>query len=1197
MLAVVLVGALIAQSSLAAPSPNCAELCEDQNVGSYGQSKSSSSYSSYSKSSYGHGIPGMSGSGSLGLAGSRLENLDENVIGTSGLSRPGNWQDEKHFVTDDGRGQMSYRAGQTVSNNGFSKYAQHSYSYGSHESHAPLSNSQVLSTEQFGRELQSMRNRISSFMGNFHLDIGSNVNTNVLQDFKSKADLLGSQLNNACNQVDVGSSTYQQMQQIISQFHRDVDKKQREMENLIYQNSGVGVSSSNIGSSSSTTHGSVYRYPVATSAQHEEQVSKVQSLISSFYTTFNRPDTNFQYQQDLNAQVDAINAKLAELNYESTQNDSDRARIDHLKRQFETYVTQIRLRIQEIERRNQEEEARRKDRELQLKLEKQQQEEKLRQEELLRAQQQEEERLRLQHQEEERLRLQHQEEERLRLQHQEEERLQLQRKQDEENKRARQEQEQQARLVLSNAQQSSVKITGGSMYEQSGRGYGSQTQSAGSAYTESHGYGGHTKPQPVIQPHVDLTAAMSRLQQDLNRLQTEVNNFNMYTMRLTSANSVTVVGEAERQAEQLRERINNLCETSSRYQNQNVLLSAEDLGKHFEDLFRTFQNQAANYSQQQGGGSSSSSGFSASSGYSSESSYGSSGRYSSSRAPAITNVEYEHSKSVELEVGRKPGRSQSYTTSIGSAYGATSSYGAQGVDGKFRTGLIDLGQSGSGARQVDCVEMFAGQPCVEQPRRYRRHVGEQEYSYFSDLNQKAEDITQQHQQHSTDHFQYNQQVQLPRESRPSRNQNFDRQSELSQQTEDLSQQNVHIGLESFQQPRSKKFNSTHQAPNQVQAPKSPTTEIQQNNYNDKYTAQQKIISLTPEPPRVQPITLGKSKPEQENPNLQFRPETETFILKESNFNNYQQRNDFDQIHNNDQTQKPHGLTLGIQQIQQNIDNLSQQHQSVETVDTNQANEYLQRLGGESTTVRHQAIKPLIKPVSRYSKPWQIHEFQHTTPQQLQNNQKETEVESVDIQRPLASQNLNNDRPSVDPKGNLFKHSQVSTMPSAVKDELNDYQKSSLDSDLGQQHEQVGSHDLQEQRDNVRFHHLLKPTRVEERQESLYDFNKNQENQQQRVANNHNFNSSQFEERDFNQQTQEVSYDGQSSQLEFDVQRQKTKSNLEEGTLSVNKTKSIYSTAEVEASTTPSTFWKRVGHKLSDSFNKVKERTKAIFSQD
>jgi hypothetical protein len=727
MLPVVLVVALIAQTGLGVPTPNCAELCEDQNVGgSYGQSKSSSSYSSYSRSSYGHGRQALPSTGSLGLTGSRLENLDENVIGTSGLNRPGNWQDEKHYITDDGRGQMSYRAGQTVSNNGFSKYAQHSYSYGSHESHAPLSNSQVLSTEQFGRELQNMRNSISSFMGNFHSDIGSNVNANVLQDFKQKANLISNQLSSVCNQVDVGSSMYQQMQQVMSQFQRDVDKKQREMENLIFQNSG---------SSSSTTLGSTYRYSTAPSAQREEQVSKVQSLITSFYATFNRPETNVQYQQDLNTQVETINDKLADLGYESTQNESERARIDHLKRQFETYVSQMRLRIQEIEHRNQEEEAKRKDRELQLKLEKQQQEElqRLRQleedrvrlqqqeeerirlqqleEERVRLQQQEEERVRLQLLEEERLRQQQQEEERIRLQKQQEERLRLQHKQEEENKRIRQEQEQQARLVHSNTQQSNLKITGSTTYEQSVKGYGSQTQGANTGYTESRNYGNHLKSQPIIQPHIDLTAAMSRLQQDLNRLQTEVNNFNMYTMRLTSSNSVTIVGEAERQAEQLRERINNLCETSSRYQNQNILTSAEDLGRRFEELFRSFQSQAANYS-----------GYSASSGFSSESSYGSSGHYGAVRAPALSNVEYEHSKTVEVEVGRKPAASsQSYSS--GSAYGSTSSYGAHGADDKFRVGLIDLGHGGSGAPQVECVEMYAGQPCVERPKRYQRHVG------------------------------------------------------------------------------------------------------------------------------------------------------------------------------------------------------------------------------------------------------------------------------------------------------------------------------------------------------------------------------------------------------------------------------------------------------------------------------------------
>lgn len=295
------------------------------------------------------------------------------------------------------------------------------------------------------------------------------------------------------------------------------------------------------------------------------------------------------------------------------------------------------------------------------------------------------------------------------MQQQEDERVRLLHQQEEENKRIRQEQDERARLALLQKQQSKVKISGSATYEHSMAGsYGTQMQGSTSGYTDSYNYGSHAKPQPVIQPHVDLTAAMSRLQQDLNRLQTEVNNFNIYTMRLTAANSVTIVGEAERQAERLRERINNLCETSNRYQNHNIQSSAEDLGRRFEELFRSFQNQAASYSSQSG------SSFSA--GYSSESSYGASGHYGAVRAPAIGNVEYEHSKSVDVEVGRRPAASQSYAA--GSSYSSANSYGAHGADGQYRTGLIELGQNGSGgARQVDCVEMYAGQPCVEQPRR------------------------------------------------------------------------------------------------------------------------------------------------------------------------------------------------------------------------------------------------------------------------------------------------------------------------------------------------------------------------------------------------------------------------------------------------------------------------------------------------
>lgn len=782
MLALLLVGALVAQAALGAPT-DCTEFCDDQSTPGFGQRKTSS-YSGYSKSSSWASKQRLGSSG-LGRTGSRLENFDDNVVGHVGvgeLERPGNWQDEKHYITDDGRGQMSYRAGQSVSNNGFSKFAEHSYRYGTQDSHAPLANSQILSTAEFSRELQSMRSRINSFMGNFNLDAGSIMNANTLQEFKSKASVISNQMNNVCNQVDSGSSMYQQMQQMIQQFQRDVEQRQQEMEAVIFQ-----------ASSRSSTHGSI-RYPSRPSTQYapiqqyptrpsaiqqyptrpspisedtivqqrvQEQVTNVQSLISSFYTVFNRPDTNLQYQQDLATQVDIVNQKLADLTFDAAQSESLRLRVERLKTQFDSYVLQLRNRIQDIEKRQREDEARRLEREMQLKIEKQQHEEKMRklEEERLRLQQQEAERLRLQHEEEERqrqlqleeerTRLQQEEEERQRLRHLEQERLRLEQEevklQQDREEHARilavqQQNLQQQQLQLQQQQQQqpqyvtphvtgTLEVSGSSSYEHSIKGtYVNPVSTGATASSGSYVHGSHgssyTRPQQVMQPHVDLTAATNRLQQDLNRLQNEISHFNMYSARLTSANSASVVSEAEAQAEALRQSINNLCETSGRYQKLDVKSRAEDLGRRLEELFRAFQTEAANYSSQSG--SESSSGFSASGGYSSESAYGSTGKYSSVRAPAVTNVQLEHSKSTEIEIGRRPAASQRYSSGSGhsatSGYGASARYGARTGD-QFQSGLIDLGQGAASGQQVDCVEMNAGQPCINESRRYRRDVG------------------------------------------------------------------------------------------------------------------------------------------------------------------------------------------------------------------------------------------------------------------------------------------------------------------------------------------------------------------------------------------------------------------------------------------------------------------------------------------
>lgn len=713
MLVLLISSALLSFQVLGAPT-NCDVFCNDQQQQQEQGNFGGSSYSSYAKSSYDHRLQRISSNpGTLGT-NARLENLDENVIGNVNnglglnLDRPGNWQDEKHYVTDDGKGQMSYKAGQTVTNNGYSKFAQHSYSYGSHDSHAPLSNSQILSTAEFNRELQSMRQRIDNFMGSFHLGVDSVVNANLLADFKNKASIISGQLNDVCNQVDIGGSKYQQMQQMQQQFQQDVDRMQRQMEQkMVFQ------------SSSSSSVYQQQHYPVANNNDYvpqqtpapikiyqkqqinnptfeenveqqrlvEEKITKVQQEIGTFYTSYNRPDVDSQYQINLNGQAEQIIQKLANLKLQAIQYESARTRIEQLKSQFESYLSQLRERIQEIEdRRNEEEVAR---------IEAEAREEKLRHEENLKVIEQR--KLRIKQQEEENRRLREEaerakqlEEETLR-QREEAKRIKLQeeaaaQKRYEELKLVEQVKTQMPPLSSSGT----IELSGKSTYEhtikQTHYGSNNQQPKISQSYTRQQ-----QQQQPIMTAHVDMTALTSRMQQELNRLQNEISNFHTYNMRLTAANSQSIINEADHQADSLRQSLNSLCETSGRYQNQNIQTSAEELSRRFEEMVRSLQSQAANYGTSLG---SSGSGFAASAGYESHSSYGSSGSLTAVHQPTITNVEYEHSKSTDVEISKKP---------------------------------ISSGQqrySSGQQQQVDCVEHYTGQPCVEEvSRRYRRQTG------------------------------------------------------------------------------------------------------------------------------------------------------------------------------------------------------------------------------------------------------------------------------------------------------------------------------------------------------------------------------------------------------------------------------------------------------------------------------------------
>ncbi|KAL7295472.1 hypothetical protein TKK_0011124 [Trichogramma kaykai] len=810
-----LMGALLVQSALGAPAAcnECVGDVESVNSGFMGGYRSHSAKSSY-KASYRYSSSGvgagsssrrlmdgrrfMVGAGGLGSTGGRLENFDDSsVVGSSGgsgiglgtgrfglnLDRAGTWRDEKHYITDDGRGAANFKAGQTVFDNGYSKFASSSWRYGSHDQNARLSNAEVVSAAEFEQELQNMRSRINSFMGNFNVDSGA-LTSGRLESFKTSANLISSEMNRVCDNLDHGSARYRQMHDMLEQFNRDVEQRQQQMEQQLYHESSVSSMSSRSsyqGSLRPTVPASqlapVQQYPVRPQIDQdriaqqriEDQITSVQDQISTFYSTFGSPDVSPQYQQELNGKVDYFMQKLNDLSFEAQQHESVKVRIENVKGQLEHFVSQIRKRIGELEQRNREMEARRKEREEQLRLEKIQYEKKVRELEEQRQQLEreeetrrelrrqeeaqlkikaEEERIRLQKEEAERLRIQQEETERLRLRQQEEaERLRLEREEaekarlrqiEEENARLRQLEEenlkiQRERLTAPQAQvkpdfgghHGSVEISSSYQHQYKGS-YNSQ-----SSQGRSGSYVQQQPSQPLIQPHVDLTAAVGRLQQDLNRLQSEVNSFNAYSMRLTSSNSQNVVREAEREAETIRERLSNLCETSGRYQSDNVHESAEKLRQHFEDLFISFQNQAANLMQQSG-----SAQFGAAGEYSSGSNYQKLGRISASR-PASGKFEYEHSKSTEVEIGNGSSAPQRFAS--GASFSGQGAFGAK-RDDEFTTGLIDLGQGSSSGQQqrqqVECVEAYANQPCLnESSRRYRRDAGVYD-SYKEDNRQR-----------------------------------------------------------------------------------------------------------------------------------------------------------------------------------------------------------------------------------------------------------------------------------------------------------------------------------------------------------------------------------------------------------------------------------------------------------------------------
>lgn len=718
MLALLFAAAVLCQAVQGAPKPDCSELCEETTpikTGAYHRSSSWGSRSAWSSRS---GSAPIRGSG-LGSTGARLEDFGSDSVGVG--SRPGNWQDEKNYITDDGKGTMHYKAGQTVHNNGYSKFAEHSYSWGSHSKNSRLSNAQVLTTAEFNQEFQNLRESIRSFMGNFALDSGSDINANFLQDFKTRANMYSNQMNDVCNQFDTSSSMYQQMRRFQEEFQRQVSQREHDIQNVI-----------------SETSSNVEAYPVRRPAaplveyttpredtvavqRVNDQIHHVQGEISNLWNSFSRVESTYEFSQNFKTTVDGIAQQLGSLSQNPVPNEALRQQIQSLKTQFDSYVQTITTYIKEAEEdkvKKEEEHLRQKQQKLEQERKnyedrmRQMQTESLRLQQELDLQKSKHQQMEYQLQQQLDQQRAHQrklDSEKQRLDNErfaveqeevkfEQQRVESQRKQQQLQQTIHQKQQQlQQQIEQVQVQQpvvhqpivrpaqivqeqpeavSEVHVSGQASYEHHVKGsYGSKVHAgtSGSYHNQGGRYTQHQQQQQQqhqtpLESHQDYTAMVSKLQQDLNRLRNEVDNFETFNMRMTSSNSQSVITEANSQASSLRQRLEDLCSNSRRYQNQQLLNSAEDLERNFDRMFQDLQKQASS--------------FAGSAGFSSESSYSSSGKYSSVRQPSITDVEVEHSKTTEVEY---------------------------------------KGPHTSRITKTDCVESQVGQPCIV--GRQKREVG------------------------------------------------------------------------------------------------------------------------------------------------------------------------------------------------------------------------------------------------------------------------------------------------------------------------------------------------------------------------------------------------------------------------------------------------------------------------------------------
>ncbi|KAJ8686477.1 hypothetical protein QAD02_022271 [Eretmocerus hayati] len=104
----------------------------------------------------------------------KLENLDENPMSSPAVingpvqpSKPANFHKSQHFVTNDGKGEATFKAGQSITDNGFTKYAEHQLNYDSNANHKPDPNTQVLTVEEFQRKQKELQEQVDDFMKDF----------------------------------------------------------------------------------------------------------------------------------------------------------------------------------------------------------------------------------------------------------------------------------------------------------------------------------------------------------------------------------------------------------------------------------------------------------------------------------------------------------------------------------------------------------------------------------------------------------------------------------------------------------------------------------------------------------------------------------------------------------------------------------------------------------------------------------------------------------------------------------------------------------------------------------------------------------------------------------------------------------------------------------------------------------------------